>query len=270
MNTIKNFSSIENDPIKNITIESTTIKNTSIKTSTIETSTIKTSTIENTAAGTALSNIDRQQLAKALLLYAVTDNTRPGSHTPEHQVKAALDGGITMLQLREKYLDEQEFAAEARAIKKLTSQYGIPLIINDNLNVALQCDADGLHIGQDDVPVAVARAALGRDKILGVSAHTVGLAIAAEAAGADYIGTGAMFATATKDDAAAVSIDTLAEICRSVSIPVVAIGGVSVSNMASLFTTGIAGVAIVSAIFAQPDITRAARTLYTAACQYHG
>lgn len=208
---------------------------------------------------------DRTGLADALLLYAVTDTARLNGQTPEQQAAAALAGGITMLQLREKHLGVQEFTAEARAIKKLTAQYGVPLIINDNLDVALACEADGLHIGQDDIPAAAARAALGKDKILGVSAHTAELAIAAEAAGADYIGVGAMFATATKADAAAVSIDTLAGICRSVSIPVVAIGGINGSNMASLFPCGIAGVAVVSAIFAQSDITGAARELYTAA-----
>lgn len=210
-------------------------------------------------------NTDRSRLAEALLLYAVTDTAWLNGQMLEQQAAAALAGGVTMLQLREKHLPQADFIAEAQAIKKLTDQYHVPLIINDDLDVALACNADGLHIGQDDIPAAAARTALGNNKILGVSAHTVELARAAEAAGADYIGVGAMFATATKDDAASVSIATLTDICRAVNIPVVAIGGINGGNLASLFPAGIAGVAVVSAIFAQPDITSAARALHTAA-----
>lgn len=205
-----------------------------------------------------LSNFD---LRTALRLYAVTDNTWLGTQTLAQQVEAALAGGITMLQLREKQLAEAAFLKEAYAIKRLTERYHVPLIINDNLTVAIKSNADGLHIGQEDCSAARARRALGAGKILGVSAQTVEQALAAEAAGADYLGVGAIYATATKTDAAVVSIDTLAAICQSVKIPVVAIGGLNEDNITPLLSTGICGAAFVSAIFAANDITSAARRL---------
>jgi thiamine-phosphate pyrophosphorylase len=208
-----------------------------------------------------VQKLKNSNLEKQLLLYAVTDNAWLGKQTLAEQVEAALKGGVTMLQLREKHMADADFLKEALAIKKLTSAYNVPLIINDNLEVALQCDADGLHIGQDDCSVEVARKALGNDKILGVSAQTIEQAKAAEAAGADYLGVGAVFATATKDDAVLVGPENLAAICQAVKIPVVAIGGITKENLPSLLPSGIAGVALVSAIFAQPDITAACQEL---------
>lgn len=200
-------------------------------------------------------------LRAALRLYAVTDRSWVGRQTLAEQVRDALNGGITMLQIREKHLPYADFLREAQAIKQLTDAYRVSLIINDNLRVAIDSKAAGLHIGQGDMPAEEARAALGPNKILGVSAQTVEQAIAAERAGADYLGVGAIFTTATKDDADAVSLDTLRAICDSVSIPVIAIGGLSVQNIHQLSGTGICGAAFVSAIFAEPDITAACRAL---------
>lgn len=205
-----------------------------------------------------LPNFD---LRKALRLYAVTDRAWLGSLTLAEQVEAALLGGVTMVQLREKDMPEDSFLDEARQIKQLTDAYHVPLIINDNLSVALASGAAGLHIGQDDCPVAAARQALGAGRILGVSAQTVEQALAAEADGADYLGVGAIYSTATKTDAKLVSPECLAAICRAVKIPVVAIGGLTEANLPPLLASGIAGTALVSAIFAQPDITAACRRL---------
>ncbi len=205
-----------------------------------------------------LPNFD---LRAALRLYAVTDRAWLGDHTLAEQVEAALLGGVTMVQLREKDMPDDLFLNEARKIKRLTDAYHVPLIINDNLAVALACGAAGLHIGQDDCPAAAARQALGADKILGVSAQTLEQALAAEAAGADYLGVGAIYSTATKTDAKLVSTEALTSICRAVKIPVVAIGGLTAANLPPLLSSGIAGAALVSAIFAQPDITAACRRL---------
>lgn len=177
------------------------------------------------------------------------------------QIEAALQGGITMLQLREKQMNSSDFLAEAKLVKNLSDIYNVPLIINDNLDVACQSDAAGLHIGQDDGSIAVARQKLGDNKILGVSAQTVEQAQAAEAAGADYLGVGAIFTTNTKDDALTLNQETLKAICQAVKIPVVAIGGITAQNIHILLDSGIVGVAVVSAIFAQADITTACQTL---------
>lgn len=208
-----------------------------------------------------MQKLRNSNLKSQLRLYAVTDNAWLGEQTLAEQVEAALKGGVTMLQLREKHMTNAEFLKEAFAIKKVTTAYNVPLIINDNLEVALQSNADGLHIGQDDCSVEIARKALGDNKILGVSAQTIEQAKAAEAAGADYLGVGAVFATATKDDAVLVGPENLAAICQSVKIPVVAIGGITTQNLPSLLPSGIAGVALVSAIFAQSDITAACHKL---------
>lgn len=200
-------------------------------------------------------------LRRALKLYAVTDRAWLGRQTLAEQVEAALIGGASTLQLREKHLAHADFLAEAIAIKQLCNRYNVPLIINDAPEVAIQSGAAGLHIGQGDIPAEQARAAIGPDKILGVSAQTVAQAIQAERAGADYLGVGAVFATSTKDDAASVSIQTLTEICRAVNIPVIAIGGISVDNLPLLLNTGICGAAFVSAIFGADDITTACQKL---------
>lgn len=200
-------------------------------------------------------------LKKSLRFYAVTDTAWVGKLTFYQQIEAALRGGITMLQLREKHLPDDEFLHRAVDIKQMTAQYNIPLIINDNLQVAINSNADGLHIGQNDIPATKARAAIGPDKILGVSAQTVQQALAAERDGADYLGVGAIFATNTKDDADSVSIQTLREICRSVNIPVIAIGGINVENAPLLLNSGVCGAAFVSAVFAADDITAACQNL---------
>lgn len=203
----------------------------------------------------------QQNLRQILRLYAVTDRSWLGHQTLADQVEAALLGGTTILQLREKHLNNADFLAEAHTIKQICDRYAVPLIINDNLEVAVQSGAAGLHIGQGDVSAKVARAAIGSEKILGVSAQTVAQAIRAERDGADYLGVGAVFSTTTKDDADAVSFATLHDICRSVNIPVIAIGGIKAANAAQLLNTGICGAAFVSAIFAADDITAACREL---------
>ena len=202
-----------------------------------------------------------------LLLYAVTDRGWLGGETLYSQVEKALKGGATMIQLREKELDEAAFLAEAKQIKGLCRYYGVPFIINDSVKVAEAVGADGVHVGQSDMEAGSARAELGRDKILGVSAQSVEQAVLAEKRGADYLGVGAVFPTGTKADADAVSLDTLREICSAVSIPVVAIGGISLENAARLRGTGIRGISVVSAIFAASDIEAASRALRSLAAQ---
>ena len=200
---------------------------------------------------------DRQ----AMRLYAVTDRTWVGRQTLPEQVEAALKGGATCVQLREKELDRAAFLEEARTLAALCRRYGVPLIINDNVEVALAAGADGVHVGQDDLTVEQVRRLAGDRLIVGVSAHTVEQALAAQAGGADYLGVGAVFATATKSDAHVLPRETLAEICRAVDIPVVAIGGISADNLLQLAGTGVDGVALVSAIFSAPDIEGQCRRL---------
>ena len=194
-------------------------------------------------------------------LYAVTDRSWLGDKKLADQVKECLEGGVTFLQLREKKLDEEAFYEEALEIKKLCKEKGVPFIINDNVDVALRCDADGVHVGQSDMEAQDVRAKLGADKIIGVSARTVEQAVKAEKMGADYLGVGAVFSTSTKLDAREVSWETLKEICETVSIPVVAIGGITADNLSQLAGTGVDGVAVVSAIFAQKDIKAATENL---------
>ena len=201
------------------------------------------------------------KLAKnTMLLYAVTDRSWLGNRTLAEQVEDTLKGGATFIQLREKELDFDDFVKEARAIKTLTDAYKIPFVINDAVEVALAVDADGVHVGQDDMDAGELRKRIG-DKIIGVSADTVELALKAEADGADYIGVGAIYATATKTDAEVVAFETIAAICQAVTIPVVAIGGLNETNIHNLAGTGVDGVALVSAIFAKDDIVRATREL---------
>jgi thiamine-phosphate pyrophosphorylase len=198
---------------------------------------------------------------KAMLLYAVTDRAWIGNKTLSEQVKEALDGGITCLQLREKELDDDAFLAEALAFKVLCNTYHVPFIINDNVELAIKCGADGIHVGQQDMKATDVRKLIGNNIILGVSAQTVEQAMLAEQSGADYLGVGAVFSTSTKKDADTVSHDTVKAICNSVKIPVVAIGGIDKKNILQLKDTGIDGVSVVSAIFASQDITNECRTL---------
>lgn len=198
---------------------------------------------------------------ESLLLYAVTDRTWLKGRTMEEQVEEALMGGATCIQLREKALDRIAFIEEARSIKRLCERYEVPLIINDDAELALLVGADGVHVGQKDMSPVTARELLGENKIIGVSARTVEQALKAQKEGADYLGVGAVFGTSTKADAQAISRETLQEICRAVSIPVVAIGGIGENNISRLSGTGIAGVAVVSAIFASDNIKEASRRL---------
>ena len=194
-------------------------------------------------------------------LYAVTDRAWVGRQTLPEQVEAALKGGATCVQLREKELDGAAFLEEAKVLAALCRRYGVPLIINDNVEVALASGADGVHVGQDDLTVEQVRRLAGDRLIVGVSAHSVEQALAAQAGGADYLGVGAVFATATKSDAHVLPRETLAEICRAVDIPVVAIGGIGEDNLLQLAGTGVDGAALVSAIFSAPDIEGQCRKL---------
>ena len=199
-----------------------------------------------------------------LLLYAITDRTWLNGGSLYEAVEESLKGGTTCLQLREKKLDAECFLEEARQLKPLCRSYGVPLIINDNVDVALKSDADGVHIGQSDGDIAATRARIG-NKILGVSASTVEEAFEAERAGADYLGVGAIFPTNSKNDAESVSFSTLRDICNAVSVPVVAIGGITINNVSLLTDSGICGIAVISAIYAQKDIQTATERLRTEA-----
>ena len=197
----------------------------------------------------------------SMLLYAVTDRTWLKGRSFIDVIEEALKAGVTFLQLREKNLDYSSFLTLAREIKKVVDKYKIPYVINDNVDIALACGADGVHVGQKDMDAKDVRKIIGPDKILGVSAQTVEQAVAAERNGADYIGIGSVFPTSTKPDAETVSFETLREICKSVSIPVVAIGGINKDNAMKLAGSGIDGIAVVSAIFAQDDIAASVREL---------
>ncbi|MDX8416339.1 thiamine phosphate synthase [Absicoccus intestinalis] len=196
-----------------------------------------------------------------LELYAVTDRHWLGNQTLLEQVQEALDGGATCIQLREKQLDDKTFLQEAIEIQKLCKQYQVPFIVNDNVAIAKDIHADGIHVGQSDMEALDVRKALGNDVILGVSAQTVEQAKKAEAHGADYLGVGAVFPTGSKDDAEDVSYETLKAICEAVSIPVIAIGGITQDNVKELAGSGIVGIAVISAIFAQQHITQATKDL---------
>ncbi|MDF2543514.1 MAG: thiamine-phosphate diphosphorylase [Herbinix sp.] len=196
-----------------------------------------------------------------MLLYIVTDRTWLGDHTLADQVEKTLQSGATFLQLREKDLSYDEFVELAYQIKTIANRYHVPFVINDNIDVAQAVGADGVHIGQTDEDILKVRDQLGPEKIIGLSAHTTEEAILAEQLGADYIGVGAIFPTNTKLDANAVSYSTLQDICKSVTIPVVAIGGISKENISKLSGSGVDGVAVISAVFAQPDISYATKDL---------
>ena len=198
---------------------------------------------------------------KWMPLYAVTDRSWLRGQTLLQQAEAAIRGGATCIQLREKELDRDAFLREAVEMKALCNAYGVPLFINDDVGIAIACGADGVHIGQHDEPAAEVRKRIGPGMMLGVSAQTVEQALKAQSDGADCLGVGAVFTTGTKKDADDVSHETLRAICEAVEIPVVAIGGINRDNIAELAGSGIDGVAVVSAIFAAEDIEKAAADL---------
>lgn len=196
-----------------------------------------------------------------LRLYAVTDRRWLGEQTLAEAVEAAILGGVTCVQIREKTLEYDDFLLEAKKVAAVCRKYRVPFLVNDNVSVAAACGADGVHLGQSDLEISAARALLGPDKIIGATAKTVSQAIAAQAAGADYLGVGAVYATGTKTDTRQITHETLREICSAAEIPAVAIGGITAENASALSGSGIAGIAVVSAIFAQKDIQSAAEQL---------
>lgn len=202
-----------------------------------------------------------KSVKEAMLLYAVTDRSWLGTQSLYEQVEQALSGGATCIQLREKELDPEEFLKEALKIKELCRRFQVPLLINDNVELAIKCGADGVHVGQRDMEAGKVRQLIGPDRILGVSAQTPEQAKLAQENGADYLGVGAVFPTSTKEDASPVTHETLKEIAGSVSIPICAIGGINKGNILKLSGTGIDGVALVSAIFASKDIEAECRSL---------
>ncbi|MCR4645449.1 MAG: thiamine phosphate synthase [Oscillospiraceae bacterium] len=198
---------------------------------------------------------------KMMQLYAVTDRAWLHGKTLYEQVEAALKGGVTCVQLREKELDDDTFLAEAVSIAALCRQYGVPFFINDNVEIAVKCHADGIHVGQEDMAASQVRERVGDDMMIGVSVHTVQEALDAVKAGADCLGVGAMFSTSTKADADVLPMSVLKDICDAVDIPVVAIGGIGKHNIGQLAGTGVDGVALVSAIFSADDIENECREL---------
>lgn len=202
----------------------------------------------------------KDKIQEAMSLYLVTDR-RWIHHSLYEDVEEAIKGGVTCVQMREKHLDCDTFIRDAKEMKKLCHKYDVPFIINDNVEVMLAVNADGIHVGQHDMQAKDVRKCIGPDKILGVSAQTIEQARQAYQAGADYLGVGAVFSTSTKDDAVEVSIQILQEICESVPIPVIAIGGIDMTNILKLKKSGIKGVAVVSAIMAQDDIQKATMLL---------
>ena len=207
-------------------------------------------------------NFTKDEIRKAMLLYAVTDQgwLKEGQ-TLLSVCEDVLANGATFLQIREKDLDANTFEAEAAKLKELCRRYHVPYVVNDSVEIALAIGADGVHVGQSDIRGRDIRSLIGPDKILGISAGTVEEAIAAENAGADYIGVGAVFGTSTKRNARNLSVEKLQEICRAVSIPVVAIGGIHAGNLLELSGSGVDGVAVVSAIFAVADPGKATARL---------
>ena len=198
---------------------------------------------------------------KAMLLYAVTDRAWVGKQSLYEQVECALRGGATCVQLREKELDDEAFLNEAMEISALCRKYGVPFFINDNVEIAIKCHADGIHVGQEDMEASKVRERVGNDMMIGVSVHSVEEALEAVKNGADCLGVGAMFSTSTKTDVNVMPKETLRDICAAVDIPVVAIGGIGKSNISQLAGTGVNGVALVSAIFAADDIESECRLL---------
>ena len=199
--------------------------------------------------------------AEDLMVYAITDRYWLNGAKLADQVEDVLKNGATFLQLREKSFTHEEMVAEAKEIKAIAAKYQVPFVINDDIYAAKEIDADGVHVGQSDMEAGAVREKLGPDKILGVSARTVEQALLAQERGADYLGVGAVFATGSKADAAELPHETLKAICEAVSIPVVAIGGITAENISQLKGTGICGVAVISAIYAQNNIKEAAEEL---------
>lgn len=208
-----------------------------------------------------MNNVKKDDLKNSLLLYAVTDRHWLDGRSLYDVVRESLDGGVTFLQLREKDLGDADFYEEAVRLQDMAREYGVPFVVNDNVEIAVKMDADGVHVGQSDMEAGDVRALIGPDKILGVSAQTVEQAVLAEKRGADYLGVGAVFPTGSKDDAVEVTHETLKEICSAVSIPVVAIGGITYENTHELAGSGICGIAVISAIYAQKNIKEAAAAL---------
>ncbi len=198
---------------------------------------------------------------KDLLLYAVTDRRWLNGKRLVDQVEEAIQEALTFVQIREKDLDPEKFLEEAEELKALCEKYKVPFVINDNVEIAAEIGADGVHVGQSDMEAGDVRAKLGPDKIIGVSAQTVEQALLAEKHGADYLGVGAVFATGSKDDAKEVEHETLKAICEAVKIPVIAMGGITKENVRELAGSGICGIAVISAIFAQEDVKEASKEL---------
>lgn len=198
---------------------------------------------------------------KTMLLYAVTDRAWTGEQTLYEQVEAALKGGVTCIQLREKQLDEQVFLQEAKEIAALCRRYGVPFFVNDNVDIAIQCHADGVHVGQEDMAAQQVRQRVGDGVMIGVSVHSVEEALEAVRNGADCLGVGAVFSTSTKTDVDILPRETVCDICAAVEVPVVAIGGINKENLLELSGSGVDGVALVSAIFAAKEIETECRTL---------
>ena len=196
-----------------------------------------------------------------MLLYAVTDRAWTGKQTLYEQVEAALKGGVTCVQLREKELDETAFLQEAKELCALCRRYGVPFLVNDNVEIAIACGADGIHVGQEDLAAGEVRRRVGETMILGVSVHTVEEACQAVRDGADYLGLGAVFPTSTKTDVEQMSNETLQAICDAVDVPIVAVGGINRGNILRLAGSGVDGVALVSAIFSAEDIEGTCREL---------
>jgi thiamine-phosphate pyrophosphorylase len=195
-------------------------------------------------------------------LYLVTDRRWLGKRSLWVGVEEAIRGGVTIVQLREKDISSKEYLEIAKRVKEVTDRHGIPLIINDRTDIAFACDAAGVHLGPDDLPVPIARKILGRKKMIGASADSLEEALMLEAQGVDYLGVGAVFPTGTKTDAGRITLEELAGIKAAVTIPVVAIGGINAENAATAVKTGVDGVAVVSAVMAQREITAAAREIF--------
>lgn len=202
-----------------------------------------------------------EQIKKAMCLYAVSDSMWLNGRTLPEVIRESLEGGATFMQIREKNLPYDEFLVLAKEVKKVTDEFKVPYVVNDEVEIAKAIDADGVHIGQSDKALVEARKILGLDKIIGVSAQTVEQAVEAEKNGADYLGVGSIFTTSTKLDADDVSLETLRAICDAVSIPVVAIGGIKADNILDLKGTHVDGVAIVSGIFGAENIKEATSKL---------
>lgn len=211
-----------------------------------------------------MGNWNQEELKKALQLYAVTDRHWLNGRRLADDVERALRGGATFVQLREKddmKLEHDAFLREAAEIKALCRSYKVPFVIDDDVELAVEIGADGVHVGQSDMETGLVRSRLGKDRIIGVSTQTVEEALLAESRGADYLGVGAVFPTGSKADASEVSMDALRAICKAVSIPVVAIGGITEENVMELAGSGIVGISVISAIFSKEDVEGAARAL---------